>query len=101
MKQSMDEKKFAILLSHRPDKIDIYAKANVDLVFTGHAHGGQIRLFGNGILSPAEGFFPKYTSGMHVKENTTVVISRGLGRTIFTFRLFNRPEVVVTSLKRD
>lgn len=101
MKQSMDEKKFAILLSHRPDKIDIYSKANVDLVFTGHAHGGQIRLFGNGILSPAEGFFPKYTSGMHVKENTTVVISRGLGRTIFTFRLFNRPEVVVTILKRD
>ena len=101
MKQSMDEKKFAILLSHRPDKIDRYSKANVDLVFTGHAHGGQIRLFGNGILSPAEGFFPKYTSGMHVKENTTVVISRGLGRTIFTFRLFNRPEVVVTILKRD
>lgn len=101
MKQSMDEKKFAILLSHRPDKIDIYSKANVDLVFTGHAHGGQIRLFGNGILSPAEGFFPKYTSGMYVKENTTVVISRGLGRTIFTFRLFNRPEVVVTILKRD
>ncbi|EFM38664.1 Ser/Thr phosphatase family protein [[Eubacterium] yurii subsp. margaretiae ATCC 43715] len=101
MKESMDEKKFGILLSHRPDKIDIYSRNKVDLVFTGHAHGGQIRFFDNGILSPAEGFFPKYTSGMHVKENTTVVISRGLGRTIFTFRLFNRPEVVITSLKID
>ena len=101
MKKSMNDEKFGILLSHRPDKIDIYSRNKVDLVFSGHAHGGQIRLFGNGILSPAEGFFPKYTSGMHVKENTTVVISRGLGRTIFTFRLFNRPEVVITSLKRD
>ena len=101
MKKSMDYEKFGILLSHRPDKIDIYSRNKVDLVFSGHAHGGQIRLFGNGILSPAEGFFPKYTSGMHVKENTTVIISRGLGRTIFTFRLFNRPEVVITSLKRD
>ncbi len=101
MKKSMNDEKFGILLSHRPDKIDIYSRNKVDLVFSGHAHGGQIRLFGKGILSPAEGFFPKYTSGMHVKENTTVVISRGLGRTIFTFRLFNRPEVVVTILKRD
>ena len=101
MKKSMDDEKFGILLSHRPDKIDIYSRNKVDLVFSGHAHGGQIRLFGKGILSPAEGFFPKYTSGMHVKENTIVIISRGLGRTIFTFRLFNRPEVVITSLKRD
>ena len=101
MKKSMDDEKFGILLSHRPDKIDIYSRNKVHLVFSGHAHGGQIRLFGKGILSPAEGFFPKYTSGMHVKENTTVIISRGLGRTIFTFRLFNRPEVVVTILKRD
>lgn len=101
MKESMDDKKFGILLSHRPDKINIYSRNKVDLVFTGHAHGGQIRFLDRGILSPAEGFFPKYTSGMHVKDSTTMIISRGLGRTIFTFRLFNRPEVVITRLKRD
>ena len=100
LKNTMDELKFGILLSHRPDKIDIYARNNVDLAFTGHAHGGQIRILGKGILSPAEGFFPKYTAGIHKKGNTTVIISRGLGRTIFTSRLFNKPEVVITRLKR-
>lgn len=100
LKNTMDELKFGILLSHRPDKIDIYARNNVDLAFTGHAHGGQIRILGKGILSPAEGFFPKYTAGIHKKGNTTVIISRGLGRTIFTSRLFNKPEVIITRLKR-
>jgi len=100
LKNTMDELKFGILLSHRPDKIDIYARNNVELAFTGHAHGGQIRILGKGILSPAEGFFPKYTAGIHKKGNTTVIISRGLGRTIFTSRLFNKPEVVITRLKR-
>ena len=100
LKNTMDELKFGVLLSHRPDKIDIYARNNVDLAFTGHAHGGQIRILGKGILSPAEGFFPKYTAGIHKKGNTTVIISRGLGRTIFTSRLFNKPEVIITRLKR-
>ena len=100
LKNTMDELKFGILLSHRPDKIDIYARNNVDLAVTGHAHGWQIRILRKGILSPAEGFFPKYTAGIHKKGNTTVIISRGLGRTIFTSRLFNKPEVVITRLKR-
>jgi len=88
-----------ILLSHRPDLIDIYAKQNIDLVFTGHAHGGQIRLpFIGGLLSPGQGFLPKYTSGVYEKDKTKMIVSRGLGNSLFPFRIFNRPELIVTTL---
>ena len=71
------------------------------MVFTGHAHGGQIRLFGNGILSPAEGFFPKYTAGIKYSKNgrTGVLISRGIGNTNIPIRLFNPSEVTFFKLK--
>jgi len=88
-----------ILLSHRPDLIDIYAKQNIDLVFTGHAHGGQIRLpFIGGLLSPGQGFLPKYTSGVYEKDNTKMIVNRGLGNSLFPLRIFNRPELIVTTL---
>ena len=95
----LDKTKLGILLSHRPEKMDIYAKYNMDLVFSGHAHGGQVRIFNQGLLSPSQGFFPKYTSGRYDKGSTTMILSRGLGRTIFTTRLFNKPDIVVLSLK--
>jgi phosphoesterase len=98
IKKYIDEDKLAILLSHRPEKFEIYVENEVDLVFSGHAHGGQIRLFGQGLLTPGEGFFPKYTGGMYIKNNTSMILSRGLGRTICTVRLFNRPDIVVTTL---
>lgn len=70
---------FTILLSHRPDIIDVYSKANVDLVFTGHAHGGQIRLpFTDGLFAPNQGLLPKYTSGKFKEDNTEMIVSRGL-----------------------
>lgn len=90
---------FTILLSHRPDIIDVYSKSNVDLVFTGHAHGGQIRLpFTDGLFAPNQGLFPKYTSGKFKKYNTDMIVSRGLGNSLFPFRIFNRPELIVTTL---
>jgi hypothetical protein len=93
------KKNLTILLSHRPDLIDIYAKQNIDLVFTGHAHGGQIRLpFIGGLLSPNQGFLPKYTSGIYEKDNTKMIVSRGLGNSLFPLRIFNRPELIVTTL---
>jgi len=90
---------FNILLSHRPEILDLYASTNVELVFTGHAHGGQVRLpFIGALIAPNQGFFPKYTSGIHTINNTTMVISRGLGESIIPFRAFNRPEIVVVNL---
>ncbi len=70
----------------------------VDLVLAGHAHGGQVRLFGRGLFAPEQGIFPKYTAGLHRKNGSGMIISRGLGSSTFPFRVFNRPEIVVIDL---
>lgn len=94
--------KFSILLSHRPELIDVYADAKVDLVFAGHAHGGQVRLpIIGGLFSPHQGILPKYTSGTFKKRATTMVVSRGIGNSTFPFRVNNRPELVITTLKKE
>lgn len=95
-----DAKDFKILLSHRPELFDLYSAAKMDLVFSGHAHGGQIRLpFVGGLVAPDQGFFPKYASGSFTEGSTTMFVSRGLGNSIVPQRLFNRPEIVVVMLK--
>lgn len=92
-------KQFNILLSHRPELMNIYEKYNMDLVFTGHAHGGQIRLpFVGGIIAPDQGFFPQYHGGKYVEGDTTMILSRGMGNSVFPFRIFNRPELVLVEL---
>lgn len=92
---------FRLLLAHRPEKIDFYAKAGFNLVLTGHAHGGQWRLpLIGGLYAPHQGIFPKYTSGLHKKGRSSMVVSRGLGNSGFPLRLGNRPELVVITLRR-
>lgn len=91
---------FKILLSHRPELFELYCKNNMDLIFTGHAHGGQIRIpLVGGIIAPNQGLFPKYTDGSHTKDNSTMLVSRGLGNSLFPIRVFNRPEIVVVTLE--
>ncbi len=91
---------FSILLSHRPELIETYAKNNFDLVLSGHAHGGQIRIpFIGGLVAPNQGLFPKYTNGIYEKDNTKMVVSRGIGNSILPFRVNNRPELVVIKLE--
>jgi uncharacterized protein len=94
-----DEKTFKLLLSHRPELISTYADHNIDLIFSGHAHGGQVRLpFIGGLVAPNQGFLPKYTSGKYAKDKSIMVVSRGLGNSIIPQRIFNRPEIVVVRL---
>jgi predicted MPP superfamily phosphohydrolase len=96
-----DNDNFKILLSHRPELFNEYIKYNFNLVFTGHAHGGQIRLpFINGLYAPQQGFFPKYTNKYYQKNSTTMYVSRGLGNNVIVPRIFNRPELVVVTLKK-
>lgn len=93
---------FKILLSHRPELIDTYAKHGFDLVFSGHAHGGQFRLPGlGGIVAPNQGLFPKYTSGVIRKDQTSMYVSRGLGNSVIPVRIFNRPELVAVTLRHE
>lgn len=91
--------KFNILLSHRPEHFKIYADSGVDIVFTGHAHGGQIRIpFFGALVAPDQGIFPKYTSGRYLQNKTTMIVSRGLGSSIIPQRIFNRPELILVKL---
>ena len=91
---------YTILLSHRPELFDTYVDSGVDLVFSGHAHGGQFRLpFVGGLVAPNQGFFPQYDAGKFTEENTTMIVSRGVGNSIIPIRFNNRPEIVVAQLK--
>ncbi|EER68296.1 hypothetical protein GEMHA0001_1568 [Gemella haemolysans ATCC 10379] len=92
---------FNILLSHRPEKFPIYADIRYELIFSGHAHGGQWRIpFVGGIFSPSQGFFPKYTNGNYVLEDSTLIVSQGLGNSSFPIRINNRIELVLATLKK-
>lgn len=90
---------YKILLSHRPDLFTTYADKNINVVFSGHAHGGQVRVpFIGGLIAPNQGLFPKYTSGVHQKDDTSMIISRGLGNSIIPLRVNNPAELVVVEL---
>ena len=93
---------YTVLLSHRPELFDVYVDTGIDLVFSGHAHGGQFRLpFIGGLVAPNQGFFPKYDAGRFNEDNTTMIVSRGVGNSIIPFRINNSPEVVVVELRKQ
>ena len=97
-----DKNEFNILLSHRPEKFDFYVKEKYNLVFSGHAHGGQWQIpFVGGVFSPSQGFFPKYIHGVYEKENTKLVVSQGLGNSSFPIRINNQIELVLVTLKKE
>ena len=98
--QLNSENGFTILLSHRPELFEVYADKSIDLVLSGHAHGGQFRLpFLGGIVAPNQGFFPEYDAGMFTEGNTTMIVSRGIGNSIIPIRFNNRPEIIVIELQ--
>ena len=93
---------YNILLSHRPEVFDSYVENDMDLVLVGHAHGGQVRLpFVGGVVAPDQGFFPKYDAGRFDEDNTTMIISRGIGNSIIPVRVNNQPELVMIELNTN
>ncbi len=90
---------FTLLLSHRPEPVEVYRDSGFDLVLSGHAHGGLVRLPGlpNGLLAADQGLFPKYTCGRHDLGATPMIVSRGLSLVRWP-RIFNPPEVVIVEL---
>lgn len=90
---------FTLLLAHRPEYFDSYVEHEIDMTFSGHAHGGQIRIPGvGGLIAPGQGMFPQFTAGTYKENATTLVVSRGLGNSVVPFRIFNLPEIVVVQL---
>lgn len=94
-----EENLYTILLSHRPELFDTYVSSHIDLVLSGHAHGGQFRfpLIG-GLVAPNQGLFPKYDAGLFTENNTNMIISRGLGNSVIPLRFNNRPELILVEL---
>ena len=92
------ESGFKILLSHHPEywklREPFLATRNIDLVISGHAHGGQIRMLGQGIYAPSQGLLPAYTKGIYEGEFGKMVVSAGMANTYRIPRLFNPPEIV-------
>ena len=95
-----DETNYTILLSHRPELFDTYVSCGVDLVLSGHAHGGQFRLpLIGGLVAPNQGFFPKYDAGLYTEGSTNMIVSRGIGNSIIPLRFNNRPEIVLVEFR--
>ena len=90
---------YKILLSHHPEYYESYLRErDIDLILSGHAHGGQIRLFGHGLFSPGQGIWPKYTHGLH---DGKFIVSAGLANTVPLLpRLFNPTELVFVDIEK-
>ena len=93
---------YTILLSHRPELFETYVGSGIDLVFAGHAHGGQFRLpLIGGVVAPNQGLFPEYDAGLYTDGSTNMVVSRGIGNSIIPLRFNNRPEIVLVELNAE
>ena len=97
----VDTDGYTILLQHRPELMHRYDNMGFELLFSGHAHGGQFRLpLIGGLFAPDQGWFPAYDSGVYREGDMTMVVSRGLGNSIVPVRVHNPPEVVIVTLSR-
>lgn len=96
---NMNTNEFNVLLAHHPETLSVYYKYNIDLVFSGHAHGGQVTLFGKAIMAPDQVNFPPYTEGLYKMGNTQLVLSRGIGYSWLPIRAFCNPHLVYAEFK--
>lgn len=95
-----EEDVFKLLLCHKPEFLHYFMQCDIDLVLCGHAHGGQIILpGGQGVYSPEQGWWPKYTEGLYKSETATMIITRGLGNAIWIPRINNASELVIVKVK--
>lgn len=89
-----------LAMSHYPENFALtphpYSLYSYNALFCGHAHGGQFILpFLGGLIAPGQGFFPAYYAGLYEENGAKMLVNRGLGNSLFPFRLFNHPEILV------
>jgi len=100
--EDVSKEQFTLLLSHRPELFELYCEHDLDLVLSGHVHGGQFRVPGiGGIIGPGQGLLPDYDAGVYSDGKTKMILSRGLGQSIVPFRINNPPELVLVILKSE
>ena len=94
---------WTVLLAHRPERAEEYSRFPFDLIVSGHAHGGQVRIPGliNGLFAPQQGLFPKLAGGQYQMNQTTLIVSRGLCRRWYLPRIYNPEEIPVIELKKS
>ena len=96
------EDMFNMVMFHRPELFNAYCDNEADLVICGHCHGGQFRIpFIGPSYAPNQGWLPKLAEGLHQKKNTTLIVSRGIGNSLFPFRFNNHPELVIITLQPE
>ena len=90
-----------ILIAHNPEYFEAYEAWGADVTFSGHLHGGMIRIPGiGGIISPQLRFFPRYSGGIYFKNGHCEVVSKGIGTHGVDLRVFNRAEIVMLTIER-
>ena len=91
-----------LVISHNPDVFEACAQWGAEYVFSGHNHGGFVRLpLIGGVIASNFRLFPKYSAGIYKskKHRSTMILSKGLGTHTLKFRLFNKPEIMVITFK--
>lgn len=96
------DNKYTVLLAHNPDYFSQYAAWGADLTLSGHVHGGVVRVpfWGKGVISPSWHLFPRYDGGIFRKNESVMVLSRGLGMHTIHVRLFNPAELWVIEFQK-
>lgn len=98
--QGIDEKNYTVLLSHSPTVVEQIDSIKADLVLSGHAHGGQVRLpFIGALIAPGEGLFPKYSKGFYSFNDKVLYVDSGLGTSVLPLRFLNRSQISLIEIK--
>lgn len=96
-----NESDFVMIVSHNPDFFPLLNKSNVDVMLSGHTHGGQITFFGFWAPVTHSEYGNKYRTGVIKEDNSTLVVSNGIGTIVLPMRFFAHPQIVVLNLKRS
>ena len=101
--KKVDKNTYHLVMIHRPDRYEQFEDFFVDLMISGHAHGGQVRIpyLINGLFAPQQGFFPKRAGGLYSLKTGVHVVSRGLSFFWWLPRIMNRPELVIIELEKN
>jgi predicted MPP superfamily phosphohydrolase len=99
--EDAEENDFVILASHKPDFAEKLKTSKIDLMLSGHTHGGQVTLFGLWAPYVPSQYGQKYRTGVVKTDKITVLISNGIASTVLPIRFFARPQINIIILGKE